>query len=224
MLILGAATPTAAEDPPWPPFLPPRATVSEAARIERIWTGETFRRTLTPPPVDVPLALYAALIDAPDVVAAAARRLGVATETVASLGDGSWEVRSTKGSRAVYRVLASDPDRRVVLSHGHVLVLGLAIPGSVLGVLELRDRTTSVDQRLTVHARVENAAWALVAKFLLALLPSLADAELARGFRITAAVATWAGRDPADFCAWLPSSGLASPRIATAAGCATTEL
>jgi hypothetical protein len=219
VLLLGAAIPAVADDPTWPPFLPPRAAVPEAARVERIWTGETFRRTLTPPPVDVPLALYAALIDAPDVVAAAARRLGVATENVTSLGDGSWEVRSEKGSRAVYRVLASDPDRRVVLSHGHVKVLGLAIPGAVLGVLELRDRTTSVDQRLTVHARVENAAWALVAKCLLALLPSLADAELSRGFRITAAVATWAGRDRAGFCAWLGSSGSTSPRIATAAGC-----
>lgn len=170
----------------------------------------------------MPLALYAALIDAPDVVAAAARRLGVATETVTSLGDGGWDVRSAKGSRAVYRVLASDAERRVVLSHGHVMVLGLAIPGSVLGVLELRDRTTSVEQRLTVHARVENAAWALVARFLLALLPSLADAELARGFRITAAVATWVGREPAEFCAWLESSGFAAPRVATAAACTTT--
>ncbi len=193
--------------------------VPEAARIERTWTGATFRRTVAPPPVEVPLALYVALIDAPDVVAAAARRLGVATETVAALGDGGWEVRSTKGSRAKYRVLLSAPDRRVVLSHGHVMVLGLAIPGSVLGVLELDDRTTSVDQRLTVHARVEHAAWALVAKFLLAFLPSLADAELARGFRITAAVAGWAAREPADFCAWLASSGVASPRIATAAAC-----
>lgn len=219
MVTFGAAIATAAEDPTWPPFLPPRATVPEATRVERIWTGETFRRTLTPPPVEVPLGLYGALIDAPDVVAAAARRLGVATETVTSLGDGSWEVRSEKGSRAVYRVLSSTPDRRVVLSHGHVMVLGLAIPGSVLGMLDLRDRTTSVEQRLTVHARVENAAWALVAKFLLALLPSLADAELARGFRITAAVATWAGRDPVDFCAWLGSSGSTSPRIVAAAGC-----
>jgi hypothetical protein len=221
VLILGAAIPTAAEDSTWPSFLPPRASVPEAPRVERIWAGETFRRTLTPAPVDVPLALYVALIDAPDVVAGAARQLGVATESVTSLGDGSWEVRSEKGSRAVYRVLASDPDRRVVLSHGHVMVLGLAIPGSVLGVLELRDRTTSVDQRLTVHARIENAALALVAKFLVALLPSLADAELARGFRITAAVATWAGRERAEFCAWLGSTGLASPRIATAAGCET---
>lgn len=172
-----------------------------------------------PPPVEVPLALYAALIDAPDVVAAAARRLAIATETVASLPDGSWDVRSTKGSRAAYRVLLSAPDRRVVLSHGHVMVLGLAIPGSVLGVLELDDRVTSVGQRLALHARVENAAWALVAKFLLALLPSLADAELARGFRITAAVATWAGGDRTGFCSWLDSTGFVSLPIATSAGC-----
>lgn len=212
-----------ADDSTWPSFAPPRETVAEAARVERIWTEETFRRTLAPPPVEVPLPLYAALIDAPDVVAAAARRLGIATETVAPLDDGSWEIRSTKGSRAVYRVLVTEPARRVVLSHGYVKVLGLAIPGSVLGVLELHDRATAVGQRLTVHARVENAAWALVAKFLLALLPSLADAELARGFRITAAVATWARDDRAGFCGWIETSGLPSPRVATAAGCAEPE-
>lgn len=191
----------------------------DAALVERVWNGETFRRTLSPPPVEVPLALYAALIDAPDLVAAAARHLGVATETVAPLSDGGWEIVSTKGSRAVYRVLRSAPDRRVVLSHGHVLVLGFAVPGSVLGVLELRERGASVAQHLTVHARIEHAAWALLARFLLALLPSLADAELARGFRITAAVAAWARQDGGGFCAWLRSSGLATARIASAAGC-----
>lgn len=212
----------------WPPFLPPREVVPEAARIERVWTEETFRRTLTPPPVAVPLALYTALIDAPDVVAAAARHLAIATETVVALPDGSWEIRSMKGARAIYRTLLAEPDRgrqaapdrRVVLSHGHVMVLGFAIPGTVLGVLELRDRAAGVEQRLTVHARIENAAWALVAKFLMALLPSLADAELARGCRITAAVATWAHLHRDELCGWLRSSGLASPRIATAARCA----
>ena len=59
----------------------------------------------------------------------------------------------------------------------------------------------------------------LLARFLLALLPSLADAELARGFRITAAVATGARQDGDGFCAWLRSSGFETPRIATAAGC-----
>jgi hypothetical protein len=218
-LCLAVRSAIAAPDTRWPPFLPPRDGVPDAGLVERVWNGETFRRTLSPPPVAVPLALYAALIDAPDVMAAAARHLGNATETVAPLPDGSWEIVSTKGSRAVYRVLRSAPDRRVVLSHGHVLVLGFAVPGSVLGVLDLRERGASVEQRLTVHARIDHAAWALLTRFLLALLPSLADAELARGFRITAAVAAWARQDGEAFCAWLRSSGRETPGIASAAGC-----
>ncbi len=219
MLCLVAWSAAVASDARWPPFLPARDAVPDAAVVERVWTGETFRRVITPPPVAVPLGLYGALIDAPDVVAAAATRLGIATETVAPLPDGSWEIRSTKGSRAVYRVLLRAPDRRVVLSHGHVIVLGFQVPGAVLGVLDLREQGTGVEQHLTAHARIEHAAWALLARFLLALLPSLADAELARGFRITAAVATWAGTERDAFCAWLASAGFDAPRVATAASC-----
>ena len=209
----------AADDSRWPPFLPARDSVPDAALVEHVWGHETFRRTLSPPPLDVPLVLYAALIDAPDVLAAAAARRGLSTETAARRADGSYEFRSPKGSRAVYRVLVSEPDRRVVLSHGHLVVVGLKVAGSVLGVLELQDREEGLRQRLTVHARLDNTVWAFLMKFLLALMPALADEQLSRGFRIAGAIATWARHDRDEFCAWLGGSGIEAPRVAFATGC-----
>ncbi len=220
VLCLAPASSLGGDDSRWPPFLPVRESVPDAALIEDVWAHVTFQRTLTAPRVDVPLPLYAALIDAPDVLAAAATRLDLASDTAARRADGTWEFRSQKGSRAVYRVLVNEPERRVVLSHGYLVVLGLQVAGTVIGTLELEDHEAGgVRQQLTVHARVDNTVWALLTKVLLTFLPSLADEELSRGFRIAGAVATWAGRDRDEFCAWLDGSRLDSPRVASAAGC-----
>jgi hypothetical protein len=208
------------DDARWPPFLPARNSVADAALIEHVWAHVTFQRTLSGPPIDVPLPLYAALIDAPDVLAAAATRLGLASETAERRTDGTYEFRGPKGSSAVYRVLVSEPERRVVLSHGYLVVWGVQVAGAVLGILAIEAGEAGVRQQLTVHARVENTVWALLAKVLVAILPSVADEQLSRGFRIAGAVATWARRDRDEFCAWLDRSRLDAPRVASAAGCA----
>ena len=203
----------------WPPFLPARDSVADAALVEHVWAHVTFQRTLSARPVDVPLPLYAALIDAPDVLAAAATRLGIASEIAERRGDGTYAFRGPKGSSAVYRVLVNEPHRRVVLSHGYMIVLGLRVAGAVLGILEIENHEAGVRQQLTVHARVDNTVWALLTRVLLAFLPSLADEQLSRGFRIAGAVATWAWRDRDEFCAWLNRSRLDAPRVASSAGC-----
>ena len=50
--------------------------------------------------------------------------------------------------------------------------------------------------------------FSLVTKFILALLPSIADTELSAGFRMAGDVATWALRERGAFCAWLKGSHL----------------
>jgi hypothetical protein len=177
---------------------------------------------LSPPPIDAPLALYAALIDAPDVLAAAAARLGIADETAARRSDGGWELRSPRGAHAVYRVLRHAPDRRVVLGYGHAVVWGFEIPGTVLGVLDLDDRAGAIRQRLAVRVRLESAVWRLIGRLAVVLLPGFVDQKLIHGFRAAAAVATWAARDRPAFCTWLGAFGLASPDVARAADCAAS--
>jgi hypothetical protein len=218
-LYLALVSSLQADDSRWPPFLPPRASVPEAALVERTWVQKTFQRSFSPPPVNVPIDVYTALIDSPDVVAGAARELGIASETAGRRADGSYELRSPDGSEAIFKVLVSEPNRRAVLSYGHVVVWGLEVKGSVLGILDLREHEGSLHQQLTAQGHVENTAWAFMTRFLLALVPSLADKELSRGFRIAADVATWAWRDRDEFCAWFKGSGFESPRVASAAGC-----
>ena len=218
-LFLAPAYALEGDDARWPPFLPARNSVADAPLVEHVWAHVTFQRTLSARPVDVPLPLYAALIDAPDVLAAAATRLGIASEIAERRTDGTYEFRGPKGSRAVYRVLVSEPDRRVVLSHGYMVVWGVQVAGAVLGILAIEEREAGVVQQLTVYARVNNTVWALLTRVLFALLPSLADEQLSRGFRIAGAVATWAWRDRDEFCAWFNRSRLDSPRVASSAGC-----
>jgi hypothetical protein len=218
-LCLALASSPEAGDARWPPFLPPRDSLSEASLVEQVWVNKTFQRSFSAPPLNVPMTLYAALIDSPDVVAAAAIQLGIANDTAERQVDGSYELRSSDGSRARYRVLVSEANRRVVFSHGHVVILRLSVKGSVLGILDLHNHGDGIHQLLTVHAHVENTAWALLTKLILALLPSLADEELGRGFRIARDVATWALRDRGEFCAWLIDSRLESANVAAAASC-----
>lgn len=71
------ATAAWAASPPrgWPAFLPsPDGFPADVvAAVERTWTDRTLSRTVRGPSVRAPFDRYSALIDAPDVTAAAAR-------------------------------------------------------------------------------------------------------------------------------------------------------
>ena len=205
----------------WPSFLPPRESVPDAPVVEHLWLNRTFQRSFSPPVLNVPIILYAALIDSPDVLAAAARARGIAHETAEHLDDGSYELLRPDGFAAIYRVLVSEPNKRIALSYGHVVLFGVRVKGAVLGILDLRDQGDGIRQHVTAYAHVENKGWALVTKFILALLPSIADTELSAGFRMAGDVATWALRERGAFCAWLKGSHLESARVAAAAGCSS---
>lgn len=203
--------------PAWPPFLPPRAAFSSeiTAAVEGTWNDVTFSRTVGGRPARAPLGFYAALIDAPDVTAAAARFRGFARHQVRALGEDWYEADDGDGSRGQYRVLVREPHRRVMLSWGaHSSGLIGGIRGSALTVLVLEPRGDAIDQTLTAHVRIENRLAAALARVLIVLLGGLADRRLREGFDSATRVVEWAVERPEEFCEWLLRSPVPPERRA----------
>src|SRR5262250_562518 len=77
----------------WPSLLgPPEALAPEiSAAVERVWTTPTLRRRVAARSARVPLEVYRAFLDTPDVTAAAARVLKLATYSVQVLNDDRYE-------------------------------------------------------------------------------------------------------------------------------------
>ena len=221
-LLACLAAASEAADLDWPPFLPRTGSARTDSAVEKIWKDTTFERNLGAAPLDIPVALYVALIDAPEVVAAAAKHLGVASDVVTLLPDGSYELTSPDGSRATIQVLPTKPLERVTLSHGQLVFHGLKINGSILGLLQLSTVGGDVHQRLTAYVHIDNPVLAWLTRTFLPLLSSKVGEVLSRGFRTTGAVATWAGKHREAFCPWQAASGFPRERlqpVADAAGC-----
>jgi len=187
----------------WPPFLPSRAAVPNADDVRAAWANPTFERQLEAPPVRIAQDIYVALIDAPDVLTSAANHLGLTEEKAEALSDGSFKLTSPDGSFAVYRVLSSAPGGRVIFSKGERVFLGMGVRAAVLGELSLSDSEDGLKQDLKVYVRVENRFLSWMTRALRLLLPSFADDELLRGFRLAREVAGWVADDRPGFCRWL---------------------
>jgi hypothetical protein len=206
----------AAQPATWPPFLPDRGLVpdDQAVEVEQVWTRRTFERHVRAPPVDVPAAIYVAVIDSPDILAAAAHHLGLTDESAKAAGDGSFDLSSPGGSRARYRVLLSEPNRRVTLSRGTHAAIGTHVSATVLGNLKLSHGGEGpIEPELDVFVLVESPVLSWLTRALQWVLPSIADQELLRGFRLAQAVATWAWKDPNAFCSWIATQDLPAGRV-----------
>jgi hypothetical protein len=200
-----------AEAARWPPFAPARESLTPgvAASIEQVWANPTLVRAVEIEPATVPLGVYAAFIDVPDVTAAAARRLGLAKYEVYRLDDGWYEADDHDGADGVYHVVSREGGRRVVLSWGsHRSAFLGTIRGSALTLVELEDRSESTGQRLTAYVLIDNPLAAVLARVLVTVFGSLADRKLTEGLAVASQVAAWAMTRPAEFCDWLQRSAL----------------
>jgi len=207
--------------PPWPPFLPERAALPAdiAALVERTWGHRTWSRTVRGRPARAPLDLYMALVDAPDVTAAAARFRELARHEVRALGEDWYEADDGDGSRGQYRVLVREARRRVMLSWGeHSSGLVGTIRGSALTELSLEPRGGDVAQELTAHVLIESRVAAALARMLLVLFGGIADRRLRQAFASAGQVAEWAADQPAEFCQWLGRAPVPAERRARVAG------
>jgi hypothetical protein len=212
LLWLLPVRPLDAQEPLWPPFLPASAELRNAALVEDVWAHRTFERHLNAPPLHVPIVAYVALIDSPDILAAAARFRGLTDETAEEAGGGDFELRSPDGSRASYRVIWSEPNRRVILSRGSRVVFGLAVSAAVLGVLTVSNAQGPIQQDLRVVVQMDNPVLSLLTRAVRLILPSIADKELLRGFQLAHEVAEWAWWDRQGFCRWLHDSAVSGKR------------
>jgi hypothetical protein len=209
-----AAAASAGETPDsrWPPFLSPPATFSQeiVTSVEQLWMAPTLTRTVRGLPARAPFELYATLVDTPEVVAGAARVLGVARYEVEPIGDGWYRATDNDGARGVWRVLAREPTRRVVLSRGeHSSGFLGDIAGSALSVMDFVPADDIVQPILTTRVYIENRVAATLARLLLPLFGRLADRKLGEGFVVTARVAEWAVGRPQEFCEWLAQEPVA---------------
>jgi hypothetical protein len=201
--------------PAWPGFLPPRDSLPAelAAAVGRTWTEATFTRTVQARAAGIPFDLYAALVDTPDVTAAAARHRDIARHEVWLVGDDLYQATDHDGSDGFYRVLARDRERRVIFSWGeHSGSLLGTIRGDALTVLRLEAREGAVEQTLTAHVRIANQLAAFLARVLLAIFGGIADRKLNEGFTVATQVAEWAVTRPDEFCQWLARSRLPAER------------
>lgn len=201
-----------AQETSWPSFLPARAEVRNAELVEEVWKGRTFERHLNAPPLHVPIVAYVALIDSPDILAAAARYRGITDESAEEVNGSRFELRSPDGSRASYRVIWSQPNRRVILSQGSRVVFGLTVSAAVVGVLTISNLRGPIQQDLRVFVRMDNPVLSFLTRAVRLILPSIADKELLRGFQLAHEVAEWAWWDRQGFCTWLHDSAVSGKR------------
>ena len=191
---------------PWPTLLGAREAFSPevSAAVERVWHEPTLSRTVAGPPARVPLEVYAAFIDAPDVTAAAARFRGLGNYRVQALGDERYQGDDGEGAHGISQLLRRQGQRRVILSRGeHTSPFLGTISGSALTVVDLETRGDRVTPTLTAYVLIDDQVAATLAQILAVSFGFLADRKLTEGLRVTARVAEWAVDPTGGFCDWL---------------------
>lgn len=170
-----------------------------------MWRNTTFKREVEAAPLEAPASVCGSIVDSPGILAAAASHLGLTNESAELKPDGSFELHSPDGSFAWYRVIWYQPQRRVIVSQGTLVISGFDVRAAVLGELKISTSDGPIRQHLKVFVEVKNPFLSWMARVLLRLLPTIADEELSRGFRLTHRVTTWAATDRNGFCLWLSS-------------------
>jgi hypothetical protein len=213
---VGVTAVVVAAQPAWPPFLPGRDRISPdiAAAGEHVWNQPTLQRSVRGPTVAaVPVGLYEAFIDAPDITAAAARHLGLARHEVRAVDTDTYEASDRDGARGRYRILVREPGHRVILSWGeHAGGLLGTVSGSALTELHFAARGGGVEQQLSAYVRIDDKLTARLARLLVPFLGFIADRKLAEGLVLCAQAASWAAARPDQFRAWLGTQPISQER------------
>ncbi len=213
-LALGAGAGAASPDP-WPPLLGPRQAFAPdvSAAVERVWSEPTLRRTLKGRPARVPLDVYLAFLDAPEVTAAAARFRSIARFEVRAVDDDHYVASDGDGARGFVQVLRREPRRLVMLSSGQYTGAFLGtISGSALTVVDVEPQRETVNPKLVAYVYIDSPVAAGLARALVPTFGFLADRKLGEGMRVTAEVAEWAIEPSGGFCVWLAREPLPRAR------------
>ena len=191
---------------PWPPVLGSRASYPPdvSAAVERVWADPTLSRTVRGRAAHVPLDVYVAFLETPDVTAAAARFRGLASYEIRALDDSHYLASDGDGARGSAQVLRRQPRQVVVLSRGeHTGRFLGTISGSALTVIDLEPHRHGVNPTLVAYVYIDNPLAASLARTLVPTFGFIADRKLGEGMRVTAEVAEWAVDPSGGFCDWL---------------------
>jgi|SRR5262245_5957102 len=217
-LVLALATGAGgASAQPWPPVLASRESYPPdvSATVERVWSDPTLSRTVKGRVAHVPLDVYVAFLDAPDVTAAAARFRGLASYDIQAVDDSRYLASDGAGARGSAEVLQRQPRRVVVLSRGeHTGPFLGTISGSALTIIDLEPQQRGVNPTLVAYVYIDNALAASLARTLVPTFGFIADRKLGEGMRVTAEVAEWAVDPSGGFCEWLTREPLPPARRA----------
>jgi hypothetical protein len=206
IVLLCLASISGASGTPWPPLLGSREAFSPevSTAVERVWIEPTLSRTINGLSARVPLDVYVAFVDTPEVTATAARFRRIRSYEIHALDDDRYLGSDGDGARFLAHVLRREPRRRVVLTQGQQInpVLG-TISGSALSVLDLETQEGKTTPRLTAYVYIANRGAATFARVLVPTFAFIADRKFGEGLRVTAAVAEWAVDRTGGFCDWL---------------------
>src|SRR5258705_3469059 len=215
-LLLALATgASGAPAQPWPPVLGSREGYPPdvSAAVERVWSDPTLSRTVKGRAAHVPLDVYVAFLDTPDVTAAAARFRGLASYEILALDDGHYLASDGDGARGFAQVLRREPRRVVMLSRGeHTGPFLGTISGSALTVLDLEPQQHVVNPKLMAYVYIDSPVAAALARTLIPTFGFIVDRKLGEGLRVTAEVAEWAIEPSGGFCEWLAREPLPRAR------------
>jgi hypothetical protein len=207
ILMLALATGASGAPPqPWPPALGARESYPPdiSAAVERVWSDPTLSRTVKGRAAHVPLDVYVAFLDTPDVTAAAARFRGLASYEIQALDGSHYLASDGAGARGSAQVLRRQPRQVVVLSRGeHTGPFLGTISGSAITVIDLESQRHGVTPTLVAYVYIDNPLAASLARTLVPTFGFIADRKLGEGMRVTADVAEWAIDPSGGFCDWL---------------------
>src|SRR5262249_44407857 len=142
----------------WPTVLASRESYSPdvSAAVERVWSDPTLSRTVKGRAALVPLDVYAAFLDAPDVTAAAARHRGFAKYEIRAIDDNRYVASDGDSAHGSAEVLQRQPRRVVVLSRGeHTGPFLGTISGSALTIIDLEPQRRGVNPTLVAYVYID---------------------------------------------------------------------
>jgi hypothetical protein len=200
---------------PWPSLLGPRDAFAPdvSAAVERVWSEPTLHRTVNGPSARVPLNVYAAFLNTPEVTAAAARFRKIGYFEIRALDDDHYLASDNNGARGSARVLRREPRRIVMLSRGeHTGPFLGTISGSALTIVDFESRGHMINPTLVAYVYIDSPIAAALARTLVPTFGFIADRKLVEGLRVTSEVAEWAIDPSGGFCDWLAREPFPPPR------------
>lgn len=193
------------------------------AEVAEIVADPTFVRTLEFKAAADP-RVFTYLLDHPDVNAALARALGIASYRVVRIGPGRYQGEDGGGNVGTIEVFGTEGTQRAVLERGVSPGWWFGdLAGRVVALVAVVPAGDRVRGRVTVWARIDQGVVDRLLRLMQPILGGFLDRKLREQFAIPFRVAEDAARDADQFCSLLAAlrggSRAGQQALAGLAGC-----